>query len=229
MIKRTAFAADKREHTRFAVTGIQWEIAPNGVKLVATDTKRLAIAEFAEDNGIADPIAALVPLKAIGLLEKNLADDGEKVSIHLTKQEALFTTERATIYTRLVEGKFPPYQQFIPKKLPIKFAVPREAFMSAIRQAAITSDQESKRVDFEFSPGKVTMQAKGPESGASVVELELPDMDHEFDIAFDPQYLLGGLNAVDDASVNVEVTESKDRMILRVGSNWSYLLVPMVG
>ena len=66
----------------------------------------------------------MLPLKAIQLLEKNLSDDAERVGIHLGKNEAFFTTANATIYTRLVEGKFPPYQQFIPKKLPVKFSVP---------------------------------------------------------------------------------------------------------
>ena len=228
MIKRTVFAAEKRENTRFAVTGIMVEVTENAVKFVATDTKRLAIADYPIDTPY--QATALVPLKAIQLLEKNLTDDGESIRIHLGKNDAQFTTERATIYTRLVEGKFPPYQQFIPKKLPIKFPVNRAAFAAGIRPAAITSDEQSKRVDFEFGAGRVKMEAKGPESGASVIEMDLPDYDgKEFQIAFDPQYILNMLSVVDDEQVQLEITEGKDRMIMKVGESYIYLVVPMVG
>lgn len=228
MIKRTAFAAEKRENTRFAVTGILVEQAENAVKFVATDTKRLAIAEHSVDTP--GKVSALVPLKAMQLLERNLSDDAESIRIHLGTNEAMFQTARATIYTRLVEGNFPPYQQFMPKKLPVKFSVPREAFAASIRRAAITADEESKRVDFEFAPGVVKMQGRGAETGASVVEMDLPEFTGEaFEIAFDPVFILDMLKAVDDEMVQVEVTDAKDRMILRVGDSYKYLCVPMCG
>lgn len=229
MVKRTAFAAEKRENTRFAVTGIYVEVTENQVKFVATDTKRLAIAHWDVDTPY--QATALIPLKAIQLLEKNLSDDAEMIRVHLTKADAMFTTANATIYTRLIEGKFPPYQQFIPKKLPIKFSINRAEFAACIRQAAITSDAESKRVDFEFGGGRVKMEAKGAETGSSVVEMDLPDFEtaNGFDIAFDPNYITDMLRAVDDEMVQVEVTEAKDRMIMRVGESFMYLVVPMVG
>ena len=229
MIKRTVFAAEKRENTRFAVTGVMWELAPNGLKLVATDTKRLAISEFAEDNGSEKPVSALIPVKAIQLLERNLDADGERIGVAIGHTQAFFTTDRATICTRLVEGKFPPYQQFLPKKLPIKIPLVRESFLGAIRAAAITSDQESKRVDFSFAPGKVLMESKGAESGHSEVELALPDYDGtEFTISFDPSFLTEMLRAVDDVNLVMEVTEAKDRAVIKAGDSFRYLVVPMI-
>lgn len=239
MIKRTVFAAEKRENTRFAVTGILWEAADGKAKLVATDTKRLAVCEGpAEIHGKPDakPHSHLVPLKAIQLLERNLSDDGERIRVSLKPSDALFQTERATIYTRLVEGKFPPYQQFIPKKLPIKFPLPTAEFAARIRQAAITSDDESKRVDFHFEtggigPGRLTLQARGPQSGASKVEMDLPEFTGpDVEIAFDPKYLIEFLRVVEaEPTVNCELTEARDRLILRVGDSYMYLVVPMVG
>ena len=55
----------------------------------------------------------LVPLKAMSLLERNLTDDGELVRVGLRPNDALFQTERAMIYTPLVQGRYPPYRDII--------------------------------------------------------------------------------------------------------------------
>ena len=131
MIKRVAFAVEKRESTRFAVTGVLWEVdagppgedgQPNPVfqgkcRMVATDTRRLALCEgpaTVAGKGADDKQTHLIPLKTMTLLERNLVDDGELVRVVLRPNEALFQTERALIHTRLVEGRFPPYRNIIP-------------------------------------------------------------------------------------------------------------------
>ena len=132
--------------------------------------------------GPADTVKAvhLVPLKTIDLLERNLIDDGELVRVGLRTNDALFQTERAMIYTTLVQGKFPPYRDIIAKtrkEATQKIPLPVEAFLARVRQAAIMTDDESKRVDMTFEPGKVTMQARGAETGSSEVSLPLPEYD----------------------------------------------------
>ncbi|HUR53218.1 MAG TPA: DNA polymerase III subunit beta, partial [Gemmataceae bacterium] len=183
MIKRTAFAADKKDSTRFALSGVLWDAEGKNARLVATDSKRLAVCEGpATLYGPAENTKAshLVPAKTIGLLERNLTDDGELVRVGLRPNEALFQTERAMIYTRLVEGRFPPFRDIIAntrKQANRKIPLPVGAFLSCVRQAAIMTDDESKRVDMTFAPGTVTMQARGAETGSSEVELPLPEYD----------------------------------------------------
>ena len=234
MIRRTVFAAEKRENTRYAVTGILWEAEKGRARLVATDTKRLAMTDGPADihgGEDAKPQSHLIPLKAIQLLERNLSDDGELIRVSLNTNDARFQTERAMIYTKLVEGRFPPYQQFIPKKMAVKLTLPAAEFFARIRQAAITTDDESKRVDFHFEPGKLTLQARGPETGSSEVEMALPGYDGpEIEIAFDPAYLTEMLRATDgEPTLLLEMTEARDRAIFRIGEHYLYLVVPMVG
>ena len=66
----------------------------------------------------------VVPTKAMNLLERNLQDDEEQVSVSLRPNEALFRTERAILYSRLVEGRFPPYRDAFPKKPVVKVPLP---------------------------------------------------------------------------------------------------------
>src|SRR6185503_7561908 len=87
--------------------------------LIATDGRRLALAQ-----GQAQPHGGhttkgqmpVVPSKAMNLLERNLTEPDEKIRIHIRANEVLMKTERAMIYSRLVEGRFPNYKQVVPQK-----------------------------------------------------------------------------------------------------------------
>jgi DNA polymerase III subunit beta len=233
MMKRTAFAANRKDNSaRFRVDGVLWEAEKGKARLVATDTKRLAMVEGpAELFGETDdkPQSHLVPLKAIQILERNLTDDGERVRIALRTSDAMFQTERATIHTKLVEGRFPPYQQFIPKKFAVKVPLTVADFLAKVRQAAITSDDESKRVDFTFSEGLLTLRARGPETGSSEVKMDLPEYTSEtLNIAFDPVFLTEMLKAIEgEPSMTLEMTDALKPAVFRVGESYLYLVMPM--
>jgi len=233
--KRTHFAAERRENTRYAVTGILFEVEPSKLRMVATDTKRLAVDEVPcstgdmVENTDAKKPTYLVPLKALQLVEKNIRSDDEMLTIKLSPNNAEFSMANATIYTRMVEGRFPPYAQFLPKKMNVRMELSREEFAGKVRQASITADKESQRVDFKFGPGLVEMRAHGAESGSSEVDMSLPGYDgQEFEIAFDPAYLATYFASVnDEATVTLKVTDQRDRAVFTCGDSL-YLVVPMV-
>src|SRR5262245_21727000 len=168
MIRRTVFAcADEAQ--RYSMTGVLWELDGGNAKLVATDGKRLAVAE-----GIATEVGGhstkgqtpVVPEKAMGLLERNLQDSPEEtVKVCLRPNEVLFRTGRAVIYSRLVEGRFPDYRAVLPKKTEVKLTLNVADLHSAVRQAAIMTESEAKRVTFEFAKNKLTLKSSGSGAG----------------------------------------------------------------
>jgi DNA polymerase-3 subunit beta len=238
MIRRTAFAADKKDSGgRFALKGVLWEAEGRLARLVATDTKRLALCEGpASVYGPADTVKAthLVPPKAITLLERNLTDDGELVRVGLRTNDAVFQTERAMIYTTLVQGRYPPYRDIIGqtrKGAAVQVPIPVEGFLARVRQAAIVTDEESKRVDMRFEAGKVAMQARGADTGSSEVELLLPEYDGpEVSIAFDPSYLVEFLRALEgEPTVMLEMTDGTKPALFKCGDSYVYLVMPLAG
>ena len=239
MIKRVAFAADKTEATaRWAVTGVLWEAEGKKARLIATDTRRLALCEApadvhgAKETKDAKTQSHLVPQKAIQLLDRSLADDGELVRIALTANEAMFQTGRALIYSKLVEGRFPPYRDIIPKKPGMSLQIPVADFLSRVRQAAIMTDDETKRVEFSFEAGKVTLNAQGgADNGSGEVMLELPDYKgSKVEIAFNPQYLIDMLRAVDnEPTLKLEMTDGQKPAVFRLGDDYLYLVMPLTG
>jgi DNA polymerase-3 subunit beta len=246
LIKRTAFAADKKDTTaNFALTGVLLEAEGETTRLVATDTKRLAVCEHREerDRGASvrarrepDTVKAvhLVPLKTIEVLKRALTDDDELVRIGLRTNDALFQTERAMIYTSLVQGKFPPYRDIIAKTRKeatpkVKIRLPVDSFLARVRQAAIMTDEKSMRVDMTFEGDRVTMKARGAKTGSSEVSLELPE--HRCprtEIAFDPSYLIEFLRALEgEPTVTLEMSTGSRAALFKCGDQYSYLMMPL--
>jgi DNA polymerase-3 subunit beta len=231
MIRRTVFAAAK-ENPRYAMTGVLWELEEKAAHLVATDGRRLAVAHGpAVCHGGQDTKSQthVVPTKAMGLLERILQEGDEPVRVALRPNEALFQTDRAMIYTRLVEGRFPNYREVFPKKATTKVPLTVGPFYTAVRQAAIMIDDESRRVTFSFEAKKLTMQARGATTGRSKVELELPDYDGKaVAINFDPQYLTDMLRVLPaDGALVLELVDGGSPALFRSGADYSYVVMPL--
>jgi DNA polymerase III subunit beta len=235
LLRRTAFAADKKEGTRWAVTGVLWEAEKDRVRLVATDTKRLALIEGAAvvHGPGTDPKGPshLIPIKTIQLLERHLTDDSEPIQVILRPNGVVFQTGRWMIHSKLVQGRFPPYRDIIPKKSGVKIPLDAPTFAARIRQAQITSDDEARRVDFSFQKGKVLLHSQGAETGSCDVTMTLEQYDgDEVKIAFDPSYVLEFFRAIDgEPTVVMEMTDGLKPAVFRLGEHYSYLVMPMGG
>jgi DNA polymerase-3 subunit beta len=236
MIRRTAFAA-ATEPGRYTMNGVLWEAEGDRVRLVATDGKRLALTEgpaVVHGGHSTKGQTPVVPTKAMNLLERNLQDDDEQVYVSLRPNEVLFRTEgergRAVIYSRLVEGRYPPYRDIFPKKQTVKIPLQPAAFQAAVRQAAIMTDEDSKKVVFHFTKKKLTLEARRPGSGRSKVELPLdafPD-GKNIDINFNPAYVVEMLRILDeDAELILELVDGNNPAQFKAGDNYSYLVMPL--
>lgn len=230
MIHRTVFAA-ARESTRYAMTGALWELEGDTARLVATDSKRLAIitgdAKSVGGHSTKDG-QHLVPTKAMALLDRNLVDDAELVKVALKPNEVLFQAGRAIVYSRLVDGRYPPYKEIIPKKLAAKIPLAVGPFLAAVRQAAIMTDDETRKVSFRFAPGKLTLEAQGAGTGRSKVELALEYDGAKIDINFDPQFMIDMLKVLEpDDPLTLELSDSTRPAMFRSGASYMYLVMPL--
>jgi DNA polymerase-3 subunit beta len=200
-------------------------------RLIATDSKRLALASgTAKSVGGHDTKGQshIVPTKAMALLERNLHDDDETIKVALKPNDVLFRTERATIYSRLVEGRFPPYKEILPKKANARIPLAVGPFLTAVRQAAIMTDDESKRVNFHFAAKKLTLAAHGAAAGRSKVELPLEYDGAPIEIAFDPSYLVDMLKVLaPEDPLSLELNDGSKPALFKSGGDYQYLVMPL--
>jgi DNA polymerase-3 subunit beta len=230
MIRRTAFAAAD-ESARYSMTGVLWELEDSHVRLVATDGKRLALTSgSATGHGghTTKGQTPVVPTKAMTLLDRNLHDDSEVVRVSLRPNDALFRTDTAVIYSRLVEGRYPNYRDVFPKKPGVRVAIPVTPFLLAVRQAAIMTEEDSKRVVFHFAKGKLTLEAQGAATGRSKVELPLDYDGTALDISFNPAYLTEMLKVLpSDAELTLDLVDGASPALFKQEPNYSYLVMPL--
>jgi DNA polymerase-3 subunit beta len=230
MIRRTVFAAAD-EMARYSMTGVLWELEDGTARLVATDGRRLALAQgvaTAHGGHSTKNQMPVVPAKAMGLLERNLDDAEEQVKVCLRPNEVLFRTGRAVIYSRLVEARFPDYKQVMPRKQGVRIPLQAAPFQAAVRQAAIMTDDESRRVTFTFAKNKLTLQAQGAQTGRSRVEMPIDYESKSVSVNFNPQYLIEMLKVLPpDAELTLELIDAGSPALFRSGSSYSYLVSPL--
>jgi len=180
-------------------------------------TSRLRSSTIRDTNGV----ETLIPNS--NLLERNLTDPEELVRVCLRPNEVLFKTGRAVIYSRLVEGRYPAYRAVFPKKQTTKIAVVAGPFLAAVRQSAIMTDDESKRVVLTFAKKKLTLQTRGVEAGRSKVELPIDYDVKSVEISFDPRFLTDMLKVLDlvaqvaPSRPLIELQAEQERMMQRIG------------
>lgn len=231
LVRRTTFAAAD-QNVRYALAGTLWECDDRSVRLVATDGRRLAVAEgtaTTHDDHATNGQPHVVPTKAMELLERNLRNPEETVRVSLRPNEALFQTGRAVIYSRLLEGRYPAYREVIPKKPAAKVPLTAGPFLTAIRQAAVMADTESRKVTFTFAKKKLTLHAQGAETGRSKVELPIDYRGTKaVEISFAPGLLTDMLKTLDpEAELTLEMTDGKGPALFRCGDGYSYVVMPL--
>jgi DNA polymerase-3 subunit beta len=233
MIRRTVFAA-AAEAGKMQMAGVLWEADGDRVKLVATDGRRLALAEgpaIVQGHHSTQGHTPIVPTKAMSLLERTLqgdGDDNEQVRVSFRPNEALFRTDRGVIYTRLNEGRFPDYKKVFPKKAAVKIPLQVMPFTAAIRQAAIMAEEETKRVVFRFGSRKLTLEGQGAGTGRSRIEMPLEYDGKPIEINFNTGYVLDMLRILEqDASLLLELVDGNTAALFRSGDNYSYLVMPL--
>lgn len=231
LIRRTMFATDP-ESNRYALGGVLVELTDDSITLVGTDGRRLArmTAPAEAKNGATPPAGSpVIPLKALKLIERNLADDDPPVHLAIQAGAAvLIRTERAVIYSRLVEGRFPRYQDVFPNNVEVKIPLECGPLRLAVEQASIVTSEESRGVDFRFADGVLKLSSQAADVGSSYVDLPIAYDGKAVDITFDPRYLTDALRTLDDNTpLTAELIDSKNAAVFKTDDRYTYVVMPL--
>ena len=229
LIAQTLFSAAK-ESTRYAFNGVLMNAKGTRLSLVATDGRRLAQAagDLVSTNKVPkEGTKAIIPAKALQLIEKLLGDAEETVGFQLRENQVIFHTSTATLTSNLVEGQFPPFEDVIPKETDKKMTASTGDFLSAIKRASLLTTEESKGVRLHFSKNGLVLTSRSPEAGEATVNFPCKFEGTDVEIGFNPQFLVEALRVVDTDELSLEMTAANRPGLLRGGANFLYVIMPV--
>jgi DNA polymerase-3 subunit beta len=225
-LRQVARAASGDE-SRPILTGVLLAAENDGLRLVATDSYRLAVRDLPGTSVLRTDQKVLVPSRALNELARLLPSSGE-VTLRLGERDATFEVGGARLSTRLIEGEFPNYRQLIPQQYPNRLTVGRESLLDAVRRVKLLA-RDSTPIRLSMSPDALDLTATTQDIGQAAESLDAKYEGAEMVVAFNPDYLSAGVDAVTADEVVLETLDAMKPAVLRSGeaSDFLYLLMPV--
>jgi DNA polymerase III subunit beta len=218
--------AASRDEARPVLTGVLIEISREGCVLVATDSYRLAVRDLvATADGEAK---AIVPERALSEAGRAAATDEKgSVEILVDESQVSFRVAGLTLTSRLIEGEFPNYRQLLPETHESRLTISRQQLHDAVRRVGLLA-RDTTPVRLEFNALGVRLSSSSPDLGQAVETVEARYEGEDLTIAFNPQYLIDGLNAAVGESVRIDVRDGlKPGVVRGEHDGFTYLVMPV--
>jgi DNA polymerase-3 subunit beta len=230
MIERTIYAASIDE-TRYNLNGVYFETPADTqkIRMVATDGHRLALV----DRGIGEEVEGLtseviIPRKGLAEL-KRLVDeeDADQIQLGFEGNSGLARKNSVTLVMRLIEGKFPNYQQVIPGDAEHQLTLPSEPLIRAVRRVALLSVERSHAVKVELGSGVLRLSSSNPDLGQAQEELDVDYSGEELAIGFNAKYLQESLAAFGAKEIVLSLRDANSPVVIRPTDDPDSLAVVM--
>ena len=228
IIKLTSFCVGQ-EDVNYVLNGILFEINNDNIIGVSTDAKRLAMVKRklpANQPEIKTKIIFILPLQTINELQKIVKDVTSEIFFYINKNNVGFDLGDSQIITRIIEGEFPDYNQYVPQPKQDKLIINRETLLSDLRRAALFSTFDYQSVKIELKKDKITILKATPQIGEVKEEIKCAYSGPSFPIGFNPVYLIDVLKNIDEENVSFEFFGADKPAILRK-KDYVYLVLPM--
>jgi DNA polymerase-3 subunit beta len=233
---RQVVRAASSEDTRPILTGVLMAAEAEGLRLVATDSYRLAVRDLPGAGVLKEGQKVLVPSRALAELQRLLgaapASSGDQqtgVTLRLGDHDATFEVGEVRLTTRLIEGEFPNYRQLIPASYPNVLVVGREAVLDAIRRVKLLVRDPTTPVRMALRPDGIELTVITQDWGQATEEVDAKYDGAEMVVAFNPNYLIDGIEAISSDDIQLETLDALKPATIKPteGGDYLYLLMPV--
>ncbi len=221
--------AVSRDETRPVLTGILLTVESAMVRMVATDSYRLAVKETMLDAPTGQDLEMVVPGKVMEEIAR-MASSGDDVVIGVGENQAIFSFGPTKIVTRRIEGTFPNYRQLIPKDSETKVAVPKEEFAGAVKRVALLAQHNTPlRLAVSSEDQTLSLSATTHDVGDASEDLMVKAEGADVEIAFNHAFLADGLSVIDGDTVEVAIVSPLKPGVITSPEDegFLYLLMPV--
>jgi DNA polymerase-3 subunit beta len=226
LIEKTIFAVAK-ENTRYAINGILWEKSGKKLNMVATDGRRLARSCGSADQSTGDDKHMIVPAKTVHILQRVLDHAEGKASIRFAENQVVVRCGSHVLSSALVDGHFPQYQDVIPKDNDKRVELPTDELLSAVKRAALLTNEQSKGVRLAFDKERLVLSSRAPEQGEATISMRIEYQAEPMEIGFNPVFLGEALRVVGTPTIQLEMKESNRPGVMKAGNEFLYVVMPV--
>lgn len=227
-ITQTVFAASTNT-SRPILAGVLFELDRDTLKIVATDSYRLAERRITLKDKTSISLQSVIPARTIIELGKILskAQDTD-LEINLTKNQVLFTIGNIELMSRLIEGKFPDYDKIIPKSSKTKITVSTDELSLVVRRVSLFARENNNNIKVAATnDGKLIVSTDETKIGEEKAEVNVKVEGENNKIALNAQYLLDVLTFVQSGSVLLEIDDKLSPAVIHPAENKDYVYIIM--
>jgi len=235
MLKSVSYAQSSDE-TRYILNGVYFSFKDGKLSLVATDGRRLALISKDIEVPAASAGSIILPAKTVSELVRML-DKGEKLKISFNERRASFqiSTDKDSsglidsiyLYSKVVEGNYPNYNQVIPKETHQRIKLERELFLQCVHRAALVCSEKSNSVKVKLSSNLLEITAQSPDFGEAHESMAIAYSGPELQVAFNPQFIMDPLRALTKDEVFFEVKDEVSPGVFKTLESFICVIMPV--
>ncbi|MEQ9501362.1 MAG: DNA polymerase III subunit beta [Deltaproteobacteria bacterium] len=230
MIDKTLYAVSTDE-TRYNLTGVFCEpvAGTSGLRMVATDGHRLSVIERPTAEAPAMKEGVIIPRKGLVELKKLLDESGDGAKLGFVENSAVFEKDGITLTMRLVDGRFPDYQQVIPQASSRRVQIGRQALFNGLKRTSLLSPDKAQGVRIDLADNVLALTANNPDLGEAREEIPVEYDSDALKIGFNFRYLIDVLGVLTEDVVELELTDELSPGVIHgVGSEgYRAVIMPM--
>lgn len=246
---RQVVRAASSDEARPLLTGVLIASEGSGIRLVATDSYRLSLRDIPGIGSVLNTPQILVPARALAELQRLPSINGvnkaprtatesadgagghadQTVGLSIGDHDVTFTSGAVQVSTRLLDGSYPDYRQLIPPEYPNRLHVGKDSLLDALRRVRLLVKDNTTPVRLSMRPGGVDLTVVSQEIGDASETVDADFDGTDLTIAFNPTYLIDGVEAVTSDEVLLETVDASKPATVRASeeADFRYLLMPV--
>jgi len=228
-IARVARAAS-RDETRPHLTGVLVTASGRDLRMVATDSYRLSVKETVLDSELSGSLEVNVPARTLQELGRIAgAAAAETIGVAALENQVVFTVDDVMLSSRLVEGRFPNYQQLLPESYEHELRVGRAELLEVVRRVGLLA-QKNAPLRLRFSEGALEVSAQTPDVGEASESLPVPFSGEPLEIGFNPEFFRDGLESAESEELLLKLISPLRPGLIQSGDDgtgFRYLVMPI--
>jgi DNA polymerase-3 subunit beta len=227
-IGRVARSAS-RDETRPHLTGVLVSASGRELRMVATDSYRLSVKETTLDTPLKGTLEANVPARTLQELSRIATASGaDEIRIAALENQVVFTVGDVVLSSRLVEGRFPNYQQLLPESYEHELRVSSSELLEVVRRISLLA-QRNAPLRLRFTEGALEVSAQTPDIGEASESLPVPFKGDPLEIGFNPEFFRDGLESSESDELILKLISPLRPGLIQSGDDggFIYLVMPI--